>query len=530
MTSAGGRTTSLDDTVRAVFGDADTELETLVDAELHRLLSQWPRPRGGRPHADRSDLTGTRVPLDPTAPAAYVRDVLVPIVDGAADLRSPRCLSSMKTVLPHAMPSLAALVTAMNQNLVKSEASPMLTRCERQVLGMLHRTVYGRSDDFYRRTVQSPDACLGMATTGGSLANLAAMWVARNSALPDVRERGLAAALSSRGAAGACIVGPASMHYSFAKAADLLGLGQQGLERVPLDRRGRMVVPELRRVVRRARDEGRVVVAVVAVAGSTDAGAVDCLEEAAGVAAEAGAHLHVDAAWGAPVLFSSRHRPLLRGIEQADTVTVDGHKELHAPTGVAAVLLREPHAGGAVEHAADYAVRPGSHDLGRRSLEGSRPGSVLLLHAALHLLGERGYEEVVDEAVRQAEVMSAAVRRRPELESLVDPQLNIVLYRYLPPWLRDGERPGPGDDPCLDALNTALHKQQRAAGRSQISRTCWDIGTPAGPRRVVALRAVLANPTTTDADIHDVLDEQVHLGDALARDVRAVPRLARPST
>lgn len=521
MTTVNRGDPAYDDILRSVFGEVDADFAALVETEIRRLsgdglrLVESPHRGGARTH----DLfLDTRTPVEPWSPLDYVRSTLTDVIDGSVRTGSPMCLSNMSTVLPTAMPSLAALVTTLNQNLVKTEAARMLSRCERQVLGMLHRLVYRRSDSFYRETVQSADATLGLVTTGGSLANLAALWVSRNRALPDVRRDGLAAALGKRAAPGACVVGPASMHYSFAKAADILGIGAAGLRRVALDRHGRMDERALRRVLREARSDGWVVLAVVAVAGTTDAGAVDPLAGAADAAEEAGAPLHVDAAWGAPVVFSRRHRHLLDGLDRADTVTVDGHKEFHAPTGVAAVLFRVPSRADVIEHTADYAVREGSLDLGRRSLEGSRPGSVLLLHAALHLLGERGYEQVIDRSLRQAEGMAEQIRRRPELELLLEPELNIVLYRYLPPDCRGSSAaPGPvGEaDGVIDAVNTALYERQRAAGSAQVSRTRWDIGDEAQPRQIVALRAVLANPATTLHDIREVLAGQVRLGDEI---------------
>ena len=194
-------------------------------------------------------------------------------------------------------------------------------------------------------------------------------------------------------------------------------------------------------------------------------------------------------------MFSRRHRHLLDGLAKADTITVDGHKQLYAPTGVAAVLFKDPYRADVIEHTADYAVRPGSMDLGRRSLEGSRPGSVLLLHAALHLLGQRGYEQIVDRSMRRAEEMAEAIRGRPAVQLLVAPETNVVLYRYLPPHLRG--RHGAGLDAqanaLVDSLNVEIHDRQGATG-ARVSRTSWTLDDPQGPRRVVALRAVLANP------------------------------------
>jgi glutamate decarboxylase len=299
------------------------------------------------------------------------------------------------------------------------------------------------------------------------------------------------------------VVGPASMHYSFAKAVDLAGIGTAHLVRVRLDADDRVDPRALRRAVRRCREQGLLVVAVVGVAGSTDSGSVDPLPEVADVAAEAGCHLHVDAAWGGPALMSPTQRHRLAGLDRADTVTLDGHKQLHLPVGAGLLLFRDPALAAHLEHDATYTVRKGSGDLGLRSPEGSRPGTALMLHAALHLFGRAGYGELVDLTTRRAAAFAAEVERRDRFELVRDPQLNIVLYRYRPgagsPWERPRE---------LDALNVAVHRLQRRAGHALVSRTT----TRVGGRRAVALRAVLANPTTTTADLAGVLDEQERLG------------------
>ncbi len=306
------------------------------------------------------------------------------------------------------------------------------------------------------------------------------------------------------------------MHYSFAKAADLTGVGEDNLVRVRVDDHDRVDPRALRRAVRRCQRSGRLVVAVVGVAGSTNSGAVDPLAEVADVAAEAGCHFHVDAAWGGPALFSRRQRHRLAGIGRADTVTLDGHKQLHLPVGAGFLLFRDVALARHFEHVAPYTVRKGSADLGLRSPEGSRPGTALMLHAALHLFGSAGYGELVDLSAHQAALFAAEVRTRPRFELLRDPQLNVVVYRYLP--VAGSSWSSPSD---VDALNTGIHRLQRRAGRALVSRTT----TSAGSEKVVALRVVLANPMTTERDITAVLSEQERLGRLLERRSIDLPSL-----
>src|SRR6185295_19149115 len=142
--------------------------------------------------------------------------------------------------------------------------------------------------------------------------------------------------------------------------------------------------------------------AIVGVAGTTETGNVDPLEALADVAAENGVHFHVDAAWGGPTLLSRRHAPLLRGIERADSVTIDAHKQLYVPVGAGMVVFKDVQALSAIEHHANYIVRRGSRDIGKHTLEGTRQGMAMLVHSALRIIGRRGYELLIGLGIDKA--------------------------------------------------------------------------------------------------------------------------------
>ncbi|MHC5832804.1 MAG: pyridoxal-dependent decarboxylase, partial [Nostoc sp.] len=95
---------------------------------------------------------------------------------------------------------------------------------------------------------------------------------------------------------------------------------------------------------------------------TTDSGGVDYLAEIADITQEAHVHFHVDAAWGGPLIFSQQHRHKLAGIERADSVTIDGHKQLYLPIGIGMVFFRDPYKAEAIEKQASYTMRKGSFD------------------------------------------------------------------------------------------------------------------------------------------------------------------------
>lgn len=466
-------------------------------------------------------FTDTRLTPEPRDPDEYLDFLDERVVPHTMRVSSPKFIGHMTSALPFFLRPLTRLMTALNQNVVKTETSKVLTFYERQALARLHRLIYGLPEAFYDRHVQDHGGTLGIITSGGTVANVTALACARNRRLgPDgdfrgVDAAGLPAALAHHGYRGAVVIGSAQMHYSFEKGMGLMGLGTDDLLRVPTDASGRVDLGAMRAAAERCRAEGRLVLALVGVAGSTDSGAVDDLHGVADLAEEMGAHFHVDAAWGGPTVFSERHRGILAGIERADTVTFDGHKQLYLPMGIGMVFLRDPALAREIEKHAQYTARAGSADLGQRSLEGSRPAMSLLLHAALELIGHHGYAYLIDEGIAKARHLAGAVRTRADFELLCDPHLNVVIYRYLPEaWRAEvaAGRLSAEGRAQVDAFNRALQRVQLERGRTFISRTT-SAATVYGPDvPVVALRAVLANLLTTFADIDAVLDDQAALG------------------
>ena len=236
------------------------------------------------------------------------------------------------------------------------------------------------------------------------------------------------------------------------------------------------------------------------------------MSEIAEVAGEAGVHFHVDAAWAGPLLFSRRHKHQLTGIEQADSVTIDGHKQFYVPMGLGMCIFRGPQLAKSIEKEARYIARPNSVDLGKRALEGSRPGTVLFLHAALHIIGHSGYEILLDEGIRKTRYLADTILSRPEFELLLEPTINILVYRYLPEQYRKlaaSHLLSDSDNDAIDNFNVLLQKAQRQAGYSFVSRTVISSTRYGTGKPMVALRAVIANPLTTESDVDEVLLDQL---------------------
>jgi glutamate decarboxylase len=474
-----------------------------------------------------SNFRGSKIPDEPASLSSYLDYLSREVVPYSVHTSSPLCLGNMTPAVPNFVQLLSQLITPMNQNLMKIEASGTMTLVERQALAMMHRLVYSGSDDFYEQHIQNRESTLGVFVTGGTLANITAMWCARNASLgpngsfAGVESEGLPAALKHYGFQRAVAIGSEAMHYSFDKAVGLLGLGERGLIRVPLDMNDRIDLTALKQTIRACRARNEHILAIIGVAGSTDAGVIDPIPEMAAIAQEEGILFHVDAAWAGPLLFSPRHRNKLKGIEQADFVTIDGHKQLYLPVGTGILLMRDPKMAQAMEKTAHYTIRQESFDLGKRSIEGSRAASALFLHAALNVIGRKGYAFLMDEGIRKAAYMAQRIRSLPNFQLLSEPQTNILLYRYIPTAFRkyvDNNRIPADGNQYLNDLNDKLQQTQWRAGNSFVGRT---IVFPARYQRkmqVVALRAVIANPQTKNEDIDGLLREQEEIASHLMRD------------
>ncbi|MBN3958487.1 pyridoxal-dependent aspartate 1-decarboxylase PanP [Nostoc sp. NMS8] len=467
----------------------------------------------------------SKIPTQPTDFESYFQSLNENVVAHSIHTSSPQFIGHMTSALPSFVRPLAKLMTAMNQNAVKIETAKALSFCEREALAMMHRQIYNLSDNFYTQHIQNNQSTLGILVSGGTTANITALWCARNKSLGakndflGIEKEGLGAALNFYGYKGAVIIGSELMHFSFDKAADLMGISTQNLIRVAVDSNNQVNLQALRQAVADCHEKNLHIIAIVGIAGTTDSGSVDPLEDIAEIAQENNVHFHVDAAWGGPVIFSRKHRHKLAGIEKADSVTIDGHKQLYLPMGIGMVFFHDPYLASSIEKHASYTMRKGSFDLGKRALEGSRPGMALFLHAGLKLIGLKGYEFLIDEGIRKTQYMAARISAMPEFELLAEPDTNLLIYRYIPEQFRGAivkQQFTETDNQIINNFNEYLQKMQRQIGRTFISRTTKTTISLDKEIPVIAMRAVIANPLTTEEDIDAVLNDQIQIASEIS--------------
>ena len=301
-----------------------------------------------------------------------------------------------------------------------------------------------------------PAAAGGMLVHGGSIANLTALKLARDQAWPQGRVEGVAAAPAL------AFYASEESHFTVDRAADVLGLGEAAVRKVPVDDRLRMRVDELRRLVSEDVASGVLPAAVVATAGTTGTGAIDPLAEVAEVAREHGAWFHVDAAYGGAIILSERLRPLLAGIDRADSITFDAHKWLYAPAVSAFVLVRDgtrlersfsAHAA-YVEQERDVVER--GVDLGFEGLQLSRGFAALRVWVSLLAHGRAAYARRIEHDVALTSWMAERIEEAPELELVCPPSLSICCFRYRPA--------GVDDEDYVDRLTTRVMTELQVDG------------------------------------------------------------------
>jgi aromatic-L-amino-acid decarboxylase len=327
----------------------------------------------------------------------------------------------------------------------------------------------------------------GVLIAGSSMANMVALLVARRATLgPDVRSQGV-------GGAGLVAYCSAAAHGCVPRAMDMAGIGTDALRLIPPDAAHRMDVAALAAAIAADKAAGLRPFLVVGTAGTVDVGAFDDLSAIADIAARNDIWFHVDGAFGATAAFSAKFKPLLRGLECADSLAFDFHKWAQAPYDCGCVLVRDrgmqlatfaqslAYLEGAERGIAGNPPWP--RDLGP---DLSREFRALKVWFTLRAYGATGIGQVVENCCAVAQHLAARVQREPTLELLAPVALNIVCFRVAA---------GAAD---LNALNKDLVADIQEAGIAAPSTT-----TIGGK---LAIRAGVFNHRSLPADADALVD------------------------
>ncbi len=434
-------------------------LRPLIDTVLTALhdgatLRGGPLPAGGpdtvtpRTH----NATHPLIPHHGTGPHHALRNLVTTLAAGAADPAHPHCTAHLHTP-PLALAAAADLAaSALNPSMDSWDQAPAASTLEADLTTALAAEIYPHT--------RSPDAVI---TTGGTEANQLALLLARERHGPVQTVCGTNA------------------HHSITRAAWLLGLPRPVVVPAPT---GTLDLAALDETLTRLHRP----LLVIATAGTTDTGDIDPLDAIADLCTTHRAELHIDAAYGGPLLFSPTHRTLLHGLDRAHSVTLDLHKLGWQPASAGLLAVPEHHHLTPLHHHAPYLnadddTEAGLPDLLGRSLRTTRRPDALKIAVTLQALGRTGLADLIDRTLATAHHLADLVTQTPTLDLYDRPTISTVLLR-----------PTDADDHTVATVRrTLLHRGHAVLGRAHADGRLW-------------LKATLLNPHTTPHDLRALLD------------------------
>lgn len=387
-----------------------------------------------------------------------------------------------------------ALAAAMNPSVAGGNHAAVYV--ERQVL------------NWFKELTGFPATSMGLLVSGGSAAALTALAVARYSA---ARRQGWDVRVDGAQTSGSRLIvyQGAEAHGCHQKAIELLGLGSANIRMIGSDQVGRMDPESLDRAIRADLAGGCAPMAVIASAGTVNAGAIDPLAGIADVCATHGVWFHVDGAYGAAAILSHKYREVLGDLGRADSLVVDPHKWFYVPVEAGLVLIRD----GQAMREAFSLVPPylrtdgnvqgvqGPPWFSEYGIQQTRGFRALKVWMAIKHLGLEGYGRSIDRDIAMAEHLAGLVRASPALECREPQSLSIVCFRYAPPELRGHER-------VLDELNRAVLTRVQLDGKAFVSSTILEDR--------FWLRACIVNPLAGRADLEILVAAVTNAGQELA--------------
>lgn len=457
---------------------------------------RWPlastvadRERGPLPHGSPGTvlrraaeaLGEPRVPSTGVGESAALDLVAGLLDEHGIDLSHPHAAAHLQPPVLQVAVDADALASASNASLDTYDSGPATLAIEQWVVRALATLAgFGPQAD-------------GVLTPGGSISNLLAVLLARDSAAAaagvDVRRNGL------QGLDRPVVFCSELAHFSVQRACAALGLGEEAAITIAADENFRMRTDVLAAELAKP---GRTPVAVIATAGTTDFGSVDPIAPIASLAREYGAWLHVDAAYGFGALFSDRLAPLLADVALADSVTLDLHKIGWQPAATSVLLVADRDRFAAFDRSVDYLnpsddIDSGLDGLLGRSLQTTRRPDAVKVATTLTAYGRAGLGAMLDTCHELAHAAAARIVADSNLELLAPVTLTTVLFRFA----------GQG---VSDELQGEVRRRLLTSGRVLIGRTRLPgSGT-------VALKLTLLNPNATVTDLEDLLDQVVATG------------------
>ena len=455
------------------------------------------------------------------------------------------------------IPSLVGGIVSklLNQNVIAQKVSPKITYMEKRLVEWLSEIIgFPKSESKY---------FCGNIVSGGTIANLTAMIVGRNSKLtferrdikPLIEEtifeetgnrtisikyvlgkkiklssgepelispstvgmNGIMPYLLEKGVHGIAMFISERSHYSLKeKLANVSGVGNEYMIEVKTDGKGRMIPRDLEAKIQEALNNKLLPIAVLATAGTTEQGAIDPLREIGEIVEKNNMYYHVDAAHGGAFLISDNFKEKFDGIELADSVTIDGHKMFFSPYPCGGIVFKDPQL--AFKHIKQVAPYLGidkegneeHYNSGSQTIEGSRGADgILQLYAGLRSLGQEGFTILFDHLANMTRYLHDRIISSNDFEIEVEPELNILLYRYEPKnlelnqWLDRKE--------IFNEVNKRIPKEAYKLGKFYVGTTEID--------GVNYIRAVIVHPYIETGTVDEYLNYVREIGKRVTKEI-----------
>lgn len=356
--------------------------------------------------------------------------------------------------------------------------------------------------DWFKEVLGFPEEASGLLVSSGSAANLTSLTIARDAMLPSSLDEGL----FSTGQR-AVVYASDEVHNSVDKAVGILGLGRSSLKRIPTLADFTMDIAALKTAIESDKAGGAKPICVIGTAGTVATGAIDDLPAIADICRDNGLWFHVDGAFGAMAALSDALRPLVNGMQRADSIAFDLHKWLYVNFDAGCVLIRDREA-----HLRSFSIpasylstlkggaASGQHRFGEMGIDLSRGFRALKAWMSIKTYGFDQYARMVEQNVVQAAYLASLVESHENLELVAPVPLNVVCFRYIKPELSAEQ---------LDDINERILVALQEEG----------LAVPSGVRirGKFALRVANVNHRSRREDFEALVEDSARIGERLTQ-------------
>lgn len=371
--------------------------------------------------------------------------------------------------------------------------------------GADHSAIYVEEQalDWCKEMLGFPQSASGLLVSGGSMANLIGLAVARNAKAGfDIRQEGVAA---SRGMM--TVYCSTETHSSVQKAVELMGLGSKALRKIPVDKNYRLDFASLEKRLAEDRAQGHIPFCVVGNAGTVNTGAIDPLTQLAKLCKREQLWFHVDGAFGALAYLAPEMRRYLSGMEHADSLAFDLHKWMYMPYEAGCVLVKDRAAHqNAFTLVPEYLVQHerglsgGPFWLANYGIQLSRGFRALKVWLLLKEHGVDKYRRLIQQNINQARYLAQLVEQNAELELVAPVALNVVCFRFKPKHVEESK---------LNELNRQILMELQERGIASPTSTVL--------RGTYAIRAAITNHRSRKEDFDALVAETIRIGAEVLR-------------